>query len=147
MSEITQLPHAATLAFRLRRRPSMSDLELLETQMRPGGLYREETFTDRKTTTIRILTPVAADGTFDPTRSVVFVGDTQVMTSVGMLPLVFDLEAHSLTEAVAKFASAARAAFERAVEELEDLRRQAASSVIVADRIPGGLPDLGRQHR
>jgi hypothetical protein len=108
----------------------MSDLDLIESQMHPGPLYREETFTDRKTATIRVLTPVTEEGVFDGTRA------------VGVLPLVFDLEARSLPDALAKFASAARAAVERALKELEELRREAASSLIVADRMPGALPDL-----
>jgi hypothetical protein len=120
----------------------MSDLDLIESQMHPGPLYREETFTDRKTATIRVLTPVTEDGAFDGTRAVVYQGDTQLLTNSGVLPLVFDLEARSLPDALAKFASAARAAVERALKELEELRREAASSLIVADRMPGPLPDL-----
>ena len=120
----------------------MSDLDLIESQMHPGPLYREETFTDRKTATIRVLTPVTGDGAFDATRAVVYQGDTQLLTNSGVLPLVFDLEARSLPDAMAKFASAARAAVERALKELEELRREAASSLIVADRMPGSLPNL-----
>ena len=120
----------------------MSDLDLIQSQMHPGPLYREETFTDRKTVTIRVLTPVTEEGASDSTRAVVYVGDTQLLTSSGVLPLVFDLAARSLPDAVAKFASAARAAVERTLKEIEELRREAASSLIVADRMPGPVPDL-----
>ena len=120
----------------------MSDLDVIESQMHPGALYREETFTDRKTATIRVLTPVTEEGAFDGTRAVLYLGDTQLLTNSGVLPLVFDIEARSLPDAMAKFASAARAAVERALKELEELRREAASSLIVADRMPGTLPDL-----
>ncbi len=56
-------------------------------------IYREETFTDRKVGTIRRLTPVAADGSADSARPVIFVGQAQVMTPMGAVPISFELEA------------------------------------------------------
>ena len=56
-------------------------------------LYREETFTDRRVGTIRRLTPVVADGSADPARAVLFVGQAQVMTPMGAVPISFELEA------------------------------------------------------
>ena len=55
-------------------------------------IYREETFTDRKVGTIRRLTPVTADGSDDSTRPVVFVGQAQIMTPMGAVPISFELE-------------------------------------------------------
>ncbi len=52
-------------------------------------IYREEIFTDRKVGTIRRLTPVAADGTEDSARPVLFVGQAQVMTPMGAVPISF----------------------------------------------------------
>ena len=40
--------------------------------MDAAQIYREETFTDRKVGTIRRLTPVAADGSVDAARPVLF---------------------------------------------------------------------------
>lgn len=119
-----------------------------EPTMDPSALYREEIFTDRKVGTIRQLTPVRADGARDPGRPVLFVGEAQILTSAGALPISFEIEAPSLEEAVAGYAAAARDGVERAVQELQELRRQAASSIVVPDRGvaglgPGGLPPGG----
>jgi hypothetical protein len=102
--------------------------------MNAAGLFREEVVTDRRIGSIRILTPVTAEGHTDPMRRVVYVGEAQVLTPGGVLPLSFDIDAGSLREAIDKFAAGADAAVERTLQELEALRREAASSIIV----PGG---------
>ena len=71
-----------------------------DVQMEANSLYREETFTDRRVGTLQILTPVNSDGTADSTRQAVYVGQTQILTPAGALPLNFELEASSLQEAV-----------------------------------------------
>ena len=111
----------------------------LDARMDPAKLYREEAYTDRKVGSIRRLTPVKADGSPDPERSVLFVGQTQILTAMGALPLSFEIDARSLDEAVAGVAAAAQAAFERTVKELEDMRRQAASSIVIPERGTGGF--------
>jgi hypothetical protein len=115
--------------------PGMPD----EPTMELTALYREEVFTDRRVGTIHQLTPVRPDGTRDSARPVVFVGEAQLLTSAGALPISFEIDAQSLEEAVAGYAAAAREGFERAVQELQELRRQAASSIVVPDRGLGGL--------
>jgi hypothetical protein len=110
-----------------------------ELVMLPAALYREDVFTDRKVGVIRVLTPVDADGMTDRTSKVIYTGETQILTPAGVLPLAFEIAAGSLAEAVASFGPSAKAAVERAAEELQELRRQAASSLVVADRMPGGL--------
>jgi hypothetical protein len=115
-----------------------------ELKMDPTSLYREETFTDRRIGTIRILTPVKMDGAIDASRKVLYLGEAQLLTPAGVLPLAFDVDANSLADAVEKFAAAAKASVERTVRELQELRREAASSIIVPDRMPGGgLPGPG----
>jgi regulator of protease activity HflC (stomatin/prohibitin superfamily) len=120
--------------------PGRPDDMGVEMTMDAATLYREEIFTDRKVGTIRVLTPVRADGSPDLGRKVVYAGEAQLLTTVGALPLSFEIEAQSLEDAVSKYAAAAQQAFERAVQELQEVRRQAASSIIVPDR---GLPPLG----
>jgi hypothetical protein len=115
-----------------------------ELAMLPSALYREDVFTDRKVGVIRVLTPVTAEGMMDATRRVIYTGETQILTPAGVLPLPFEIEAGSLADAVASFGSAAKAAVERAAEELQELRRQAASSLVVADRMPPGLASTSR---
>ena len=115
-----------------------------ELAMLSSTLYREEVFTDRKIGMIRVLTPVTAEGMMDPTRRVVYAGEAQILTAAGVLPLAFEINAGSLAEAVAAFGPCAKAAVERAAQELQELRRQAASSLVVTDRMPGGSGASGQ---
>lgn len=112
-------------------------------KMDPATLYREEIYTDRKVGTIRTLTPVKSDGSPDASRKTVYVGEAQLLTSVGALPITFEIEAKSLDEAVAKFAGVAKDAVERTVRDLQELRRQAASSIVVPQGGMGGLGGPG----
>jgi len=114
-----------------------------ELKMDPANLYREEIFTDRKVGTIRVMTPVKNDGATDTGRKVIYVGETQLMTPVGALPLAFEIEADSLGNAAKKFAEVAQVAVERAVRELQEMRRQASSSIVIPEGIPPGLGGAG----
>ena len=99
--------------------------------MDPNGLYKEENYTDQKTGAIRKLIPVKADGTEDPDRSVEYCGSAQVMTPMGAMPLNFALEGTTLGEAAEDFASKAELAVEEAGRELERMRREQASKIVV----------------
>lgn len=112
-----------------------------EFSMNPADLYREDTFTDRRVGTLRRLTPIRADGSDDPARQVVFVGATQMLTPLGALPLNFDIEAASLEQAARGFAAAAQQAAAETIEELKQLRREQASSIVLPDG-PGGMGGL-----
>ena len=114
-----------------------------ELKMDPANLYREEVFTDRKIGTIRVMTPVGKDSATDAARKVVYVGETQLMTPVGALPLAFEIEAGSLGDAAQKFAEFAAVAVERAVKELQEMRRQQSSSIVIPEGIPPGLAGPG----
>lgn len=102
-----------------------------EIQMDADSLYREEVFTDNAVGTLRRMTPVTANGDEDDSRPVQFIGSTQVMTSAGPLPLSFEIEANNLEQAAAGFGGAAKQAFERTMEELKEMQRQQASSIVV----------------
>src|SRR5918996_5886809 len=104
------------------------------------ALYLEEIFTDRRVGTIRRLTPVNKDGVRDQARAVLYVGEAQVLTPAGALPIAFEIGAGSLEEAADKFGPLAKEAIERTVKELQDLRRQAASQIVIPQ---GGLPPMG----
>ena len=110
-----------------------------EPRMDPKSLYREEVVSDRKVGTIRVLTPIKSDGTTDSSRQVAYIGEAQLLTSVGTLPINFEIDAPSLDEAVKKFAEVAKEAVERTVKDLQELRRQAASSIVVPQGGMGGL--------
>ena len=122
---------------------SRPDERLTEPKMEPDSLFLEEVFTDRRVGTIRRLTPVKGDGSVDATRSITYVGETQIMTSVGALPISFEIEAKNLAEAAAKFGPEAKDAIERTVRDLQEMRRQAASSIVVPQGGMGGLGGMG----
>ena len=111
-------------------------------------IYLEETFTDRKVGTIRRLTPVTADGSTDAARPIIFVGQAQVMTPMGAIPISFELEAVSLNVAIEKFGAAAEQAVHQTMRELQEMRREQASSLVIPDAAGGALPNpsdlLGR---
>ncbi|NIM69406.1 MAG: hypothetical protein GTN86_02165 [Xanthomonadales bacterium] len=116
-----------------------------EIRMDAEQLAREDVFTDSRIGTIRRLTPVTADGADDPSRPIQYVGSTQILTPAGPLPISFEIAAGSLQEAVDGFGDAAKAAVENTMEELKELQRQAASSIVVpkAGMDPGGLGGAG----
>ena len=125
----------------------------LEIRMDGKDLYREEIFTDRRVGTIQRLTPVDGDGQMDASRPIVYVGQTQLMTRAGPLPLSFDIPATNLAEAADNFADSANVAVEEAMQKLEEMRREAASSIIVPQAgasggspggAPGGAPGGGK---
>ncbi|HWC05557.1 MAG TPA: hypothetical protein VHF87_22615 [Methylomirabilota bacterium] len=115
-----------------------------EIRLSTEGLYREELFTDRQVGSIRKLTPVRADGSDDSGRKLIFEGETSLLTSAGTLPLHFEIEADTLAEALERFSSTAQRALTRALEEIEELRREAASSLIVPGHGSLSIGDVGR---
>jgi hypothetical protein len=109
--------------------------------MDSAQVYREETFTDRKVGTIRRLTPVSADGADDDKRPVIFVGQAQVMTPMGAVPISFELEATTLSAAIEKFGAAAEQAVHQTMRELQEMRREQASSLVIPDGAGASLPN------
>jgi len=103
----------------------------MDIKMTADELYQEEIFTDRRVGTLQRLTPVTRQGEPDSSRSIVFVGQTQILTPAGALPLSFDIDARTLDEAIAGFGQAAEGAVEDTMKRLEEMRREAASSLIV----------------
>jgi hypothetical protein len=110
-----------------------------EAKMDPASLYREEIVTDRKVGTLRMMTPISLDGATDLSRPILYVGEAQIMTGAGPLPISFEIDAKSLKEAVDKFGPAAKDAIEKTVRDLQELRRQAASSIVVPQGGMGGI--------
>jgi hypothetical protein len=123
-----------------------NEQQLPEIKLDVTQLYREEIFTDRKAGTLRRLMPVKADGSDDTARPVLYSGQTQLLTPAGVLPLAFELEAASLEDACSKFPEAVKVAIEQAIEEAREMRREAASRIVVpeAGGGMGGAPGGGR---
>jgi hypothetical protein len=112
-----------------------------DAKMDADNLYREEIITDRKVGTLRMMTPVKHDGAHDTARATLFIGEAQIMTQAGPLPINFEIEANNLGEAVSKFGEAAKEGVERTVRELQELRRQQSSSIVVPGA--GGMGGMG----
>jgi hypothetical protein len=107
-------------------------------QMDAEGLYQEENFTDRRVGAIRRLSPVRADGSADPGRPVLFIGQAEIMTNMGPVPISFEIEGQTLADAVIGFAPAAQVAIERTMQQIQDMRRQQASQLVVPQGpVPG----------
>lgn len=121
----------------------MSDDKQTEPRMNADGLYREDVFTDQRVGTVRRLVPVRADGSDDPSRKTMFIGQATAMTPMGSLPLSFELEAADLAAAVKAFGPAAQQAIEDAARELQELRRQAASSIVIPEAGSAALKGVG----
>lgn len=124
-------------------------------KMDAADLWKEEVFTDRKVGTIRRLSPVKADGSADAARKPLYLGEASLYTPAGTLPLTFEIPADTLDKAVAAYGDAVAVAFEQAMEELQEMRRKASSSLVIpkggaagltgAGLPPGGLPP-GKLH-
>jgi hypothetical protein len=121
----------------------MSNERPLEAQMSADALYREDIFTDQRVGTVRRMTPVKSDGSDDPSRPLIFIGQATVMTPMGSLPLSFELPANTLAEAVSQFGTAAQHAIEDAARELQEMRRQAASSIVIPEAGAASLKGMG----
>ena len=112
-----------------------------EPNIDPATLYLEEVFTDRRVGTIRRLTPVTTQGAPDLARAVQYIGETQVMSNVGALPIVFEIDAKNVGEAATKFGPLAKEAIDRTMKELQDMRRQSQSGLVIPGA--GGMGGMG----
>src|SRR5690606_7133796 len=73
----------------------------------------------------------------DASRPRLYIGQASVYTPAGALPLNFELEAGTLAEAIEKFPAAANQAVEDTMRQLQEMRREAASSLVVPGQGPG----------
>ena len=112
-------------------------------QMDVSSLCREEIYTDRRFGTIRVLVPVGANGSDDPKRPPVYTRAPQIRTQVPALPISFEIEATSLAGAVAGYGPAAKVALDRTMKELAEMRRQAASGLVIPQAGGGGMGGMG----
>jgi hypothetical protein len=119
----------------------------MEAQFDTENLYREETYTDRRVGTLRVMVPVKVDGTADTARPTLYVGQVSVMTPMGALPISFEVPgATTLAEALAGFGAGAQAGIEDTMRELQQMRREQASSLVIPEP-GGGMPGGGGRIR
>jgi len=94
-----------------------------------SNLYREESFTDLKVGSIRRLTPVKADGSEDKSRKTIFVGQTNIVTPQGPLPIQGVIQAKELQQAIKRFPEAMEAAMDRLIEEAKKYQEEKQSQI------------------
>ena len=82
-----------------------------------ANLCREESYTDLKVGTIQVLIPVKPDGSEDTTRMRQYIGQTQIMSQMGPMPLTGPIEAETLPEPIEKFGEPINDAVERLLDE------------------------------
>lgn len=89
-----------------------------------SNLYREESITDLKVASVRRLIPVKADGTDDSTRPTIFIGQTQLMSPEGPLPIQSELAAGTIEEALDEFPAAMKRSLAEVVEKIKKMQQQ-----------------------
>jgi hypothetical protein len=104
----------------------LSEIKLDDTK-----LYREEVFTDLRVGSLKQLIPVTKHGERDLGRPIVFVGETQLMSQVGPLPVQTRIEAENLQAAIERFPAAIQTAVEAMIAEVKELQRKEMSRIVV----------------
>jgi len=95
------------------------------------NLYQEEFFTDFDMASIRRLTPVKPNGIRDKSRKLVFVGNLNLMTPQGPLPIQAAIDAKHLKEALEKYPDAMKDALREMQEKVKKLQQEKESKIIV----------------
>ena len=104
---------------------------LSEIKLDDTSLYREEVYTDLRVGSVKQLTPITADGNRDLARPMVYVGETQLMSQVGPLPVQTRIEAENLETAIERFPAAIQTAVEAMIDEVKELQRKEMSRIVV----------------
>jgi len=111
----------------------MNDTAQRKVKVNLQNLYKEEMYTDMRTAALRQLTPVKPNGEIDKTRKFVFVGQTNIMSPQGPLPVQFPIDAKNLQEAAEKFPEVMDQFLTKLAEEIKEARRQEQSRIIVSN--------------
>jgi hypothetical protein len=101
-----------------------------EIRIDQDNLYHEETFTDLKVGWVRRLTPVTPDGNRDKSREPLFIGQTQLATPQGPIPIQCQLSAKTLPDAIKKFPEAIELTIKNMIDRAKEMQEQATSRII-----------------
>lgn len=101
------------------------------------NLHREEIFSDLTIGSIRQMTPVTADGKVDTNRPLLFIGQSQVYTQQGPMPVQFPIDGENLQQAMDKFSEAMEDFVAHLIEEAREMQRQEQSRLIVPGSAAG----------
>ena len=102
----------------------MNQQQQIDFTVDKNNLYREESITDLKVAAIRKLVPIKDDGSDDDSRQTIYVGNSQLMSPEGPIPLQAKLEATTLEEAMAAFPKAMEAAMAEMIEQVKEMQQQ-----------------------
>ncbi len=102
-----------------------------------NNLYREESITDFKIATIKILHPIKPDGSNDDTRTRRYFGETQMMSPEGPIPVRAVLGATTIEEAMDAFPVAMEKALEDLVKRVQQMQNQHKEMANKSRIIPG----------
>jgi hypothetical protein len=118
----------------------MADAEGTEKKVKfnQQNLHQEEVFSDLTIGSIRRLTPVKANGELDKTRPILFVGQSQIYTQQGPMPIQFPIDAKNLQQAMDKFPAAMEEFVAHLVEQAKEFQRQEQSRLIVPSSSAAG---------
>ena len=94
-----------------------------------SNLYLEESFTDL-TGTVKRFTPVKPDGTPDKGRKTLFLGQTNVVSPYGYVPIQNVIAAKELSQAVKRYPEAMEQALQHLLEEARKLKEEEPSPII-----------------
>lgn len=112
-----------------------NETKITDIKINPNNLYKEESFTDLSSATIRRLTPIKVDGSVDESREAIYAGITQLMTPNGAIPLQCIIEgAKNLIEAAEKLPAAIEKTVQEMIAEAKEMQRQEASRIVVPGR-------------
>lgn len=104
---------------------------LADLKLDDANLYKEEVFTDLRVGSVKQLTPVGLDGARDMARPMMFIGETQLMSQMGPLPVQTKIEAENLEAAIERFPAAIQVAVEAMIEEVKEAQRKEMSKIVV----------------
>ncbi len=105
-----------------------------------NSLYREEVFTDMTIGSLHQMTPIKINGEIDKQRKIMFIGQTQLITKQGPLPIRFPIDARNLQQAVDKFPESMELFVNRMIAEAKEIQRQEESRIILPGASsPGGI--------
>lgn len=96
-----------------------------------NNLYQEEFFTDFDMASIRRMTPVKPNGLRDKSRKLVFVGNLNLMTPQGPLPIQSAIDARNLKEAIERYPEVMKHALGEMQEKIKKLQQEKESKIIV----------------
>jgi hypothetical protein len=88
------------------------------------NLYREEGYSDLKVASIRKLIPIHPDGSQDKSRTEIFIGNTQLMSPEGPIPLQAVIPANTFEEAMDAFPTAMKKAMEEMIINIRKMQEQ-----------------------